>query len=43
MARIEFYLGSSAGCLSALEDGAVRRKGEMISIRKTTYKVLRVT
>ena len=43
MAKIEFYLGSSVGHIAVVEDGAVPREGEIINIRKTTFKVSCVT
>ena len=43
MARIEFYLGDADCHIAVVDDGAVPREGEMINVRKTTYKVLRVT
>lgn len=43
MAAVEFYLGHAGGLIAAVDSGAVPREGEMVNIRKTTYKVLRVT
>jgi hypothetical protein len=43
MARVEFYIGSEPGCLSIVNDGAVPRQGELVNIRKVTYRVHRVT
>jgi hypothetical protein len=43
MAKIEFYIGSADKHIAVLDDGAVPREGELVSIRKQTYKVERVT
>lgn len=43
MAKIEFYVGDSAGHIGILDDGAVPREGEMINIRHVTYRVSAVT
>jgi hypothetical protein len=43
MAKIEFYVGDAQQHIAVLDDGAVPREGEFISIRKVTYRVRRVT
>lgn len=43
MAAIEFYFGSSEKHIAVLDDAAVPREGELINIRKVTYRVFRVT
>ena len=43
MAQLEFYIRGNVHLLASAQDGAVPREGEFISIRKTTYKVYRVT
>jgi hypothetical protein len=43
MAKIEFYVGDSEKHIAVVDDGAVPRAGEAISIRKVTWEVARVT
>jgi hypothetical protein len=43
MAKLEFYVGSAEKHIAVLDDGAVPRSGEIVSIRKRTYMVRRVT
>ncbi len=43
MATLEFYVGRSEKHIAVLDDGAVPRKGELISIRGATYSIVRVT
>jgi hypothetical protein len=43
MAKIEFYVGDADKHIVVLDDGAVPRAGEFISIRKVTYRVTGVT
>jgi hypothetical protein len=43
MATIEFYVGNSHKHIAVLDDGAVPRKGEFISIRGDTFSVSCVT
>lgn len=43
VAKIEFYDGDAAGHMCVLDDGAVPRVGDLISIRKVTWRVVRVT
>lgn len=43
MAKIEFYVGNADKHIAVLDDGAVPRADEMISIRKRTYRIVHVT
>lgn len=43
MARIEFYDGDAAGHMAVVEDGAVPRVGDLVSVRKVTWRVVAVT
>lgn len=43
MAKIEFYVGDAIGHIAVLDDGAVPRQDEFVSIRRVSYRVIRVT
>ena len=43
MAKIEFYAGDAERYIAVVDDGAVPRADEWISIRGETYRVARVT
>lgn len=43
MAKIEFYIGDADKHIAVLDDGAVPRKGELVGIRRVTYRVRAVT
>jgi hypothetical protein len=43
MAQIEFYVGKSEKHIAVVDDAAVPREGEMLSIWRKSYRVTRVT
>lgn len=43
MAKIEFYIGTAPKHIAVVVDEAVPREGELVNIRKSNYRVGRVT